>query len=538
MKKSRLILIIATLLIWAGMYYYYLPALNIHSEESWMFFVVAILIGLALNFWPIFKMLFLERDGIVVEKAEKIKTAKKILIVPVTLVVIYGVGMLLSSPILRASAYRELLDVQTSDFASDIHEVNYNQIPILDSDSAARLAEREMGSMVDMVSQYEVSPYFNQINYQGKPVRVTPLQYGDIIKWFTNRSTGVPAYITIDMTTQDVDLIKLQEGIKVSPFEHFGRNLNRYIRFRYPTAMIRAYNFEINDEGVPYWVCSVEDKTIGLFGGTDIKGAIIINAVTGEHAYYDVADVPTWVDKVYDSSLLIEQYDYYGTLVNGFINSIFGQRGCLMSTEGHNYIALDDDVWLYTGVTSIGGDESNVGFVLMNSRTKETKYYQISGAKEYSAMSSAEGQVQHLNYQATFPILLNIADEPTYFLSLKDNAGLVKKYAMVNIEKYQIVAIGDTVAECEKTYRSLMAGNGIKNVDTSAAQSITGAITMMKDIVSEGNTYWYLMLEGSEDLFEGKAKEHLEIMKKQVGSKATVEYVPQSEGVNAIVSVK
>lgn len=538
MKKTRTILFVLTLLIWGGMYYYYLPALNIHSEESWMFFVAAVLVGLVLNFWPIFKVLFLERDGVVVERAEKWKTAKKLLIVPMALVIIYGVGMLLSSPILRAGAYRELLDVQTGDFANDIHEVNYNQIPILDSDSAARLAEREMGSMVDMVSQYEVSPYFNQINYQGKPVRVTPLQYGDLIKWFTNRSTGVPAYIKIDMTTQDVDLIKLQEGIKISPFEHFGRNLNRYIRFRYPTAMIRAYNFEINDQGVPYWVCAVEDKTIGLFGGTDIKGAIIINAVTGEHAYYDVKDVPTWVDKVYDSSLLVEQYDYYGTLVNGFINSVFGQRGCLKSTEGYNYIALDDDVWLYTGVTSIGGDESNVGFVLMNSRTKETKYYQISGAKEISAMSSAEGQVQHLNYVATFPILLNIANEPTYFLSLKDNAGLVKKYAMVNIEKYQIVAIGDTVAECEKTYRSLMADGGISNVDTSKAQSITGAITMMKDIVSEGNTYWYLMLEGSDDLFEGKAKEHLEIMKKQVGSTATVEYVPQNEGVNTILSVK
>ncbi len=538
MKKSRTILFVLTLLIWGGMYYYYLPALNIHAEESWMFFVAAVLVGLVLNFWPIFKMLFLERNGVVVDKEEKIKAAKKILIVPMALVIIYGVGMLLSSPILRASAYRELLNVQSGDFANDIHEVNYNQIPILDSDSAARLAEREMGSMVDMVSQYEVSPYFNQINYQGKPVRVTPLQYGDLIKWFTNRSTGVPAYIKIDMTTQDVDLIKLQEGIKISPFEHFGRNLNRYIRFRYPTAMIRAYHFEINDEGVPYWVCAVEDKTIGLFGGTDIKGAIIINAVTGEHAYYDVKDVPTWVDKVYDSSLLVEQYDYYGTLVNGFINSVFGQRGCLKSTEGYNYIALDDDVWLYTGVTSIGGDESNVGFVLMNSRTKETKYYQISGAKEISAMSSAEGQVQHLNYVATFPILLNIADEPTYFLSLKDNAGLVKKYAMVNIEKYQIVAIGDTVAECEKTYRSLMADGGISNVDASEAQTITGTITMMKDIVSEGNTYWYLMLEGSDTLFEGKAKEHLEIMKKQVGSRATVEYVPQNEGVNTILSVK
>ncbi|MDO4531143.1 MAG: CvpA family protein, partial [Bacillota bacterium] len=204
----------------------------------------------------------------------------------------------------------------------------------------------------------------------------------------------------------------------------------------------------------------------------------------------------------------------------------------------YNYIALDDDVWVYTGVTSIGGDESNVGFVLMNSRTKETKYYQISGAKEISAMSSAEGQVQHLNYDATFPLLLNIAGEPTYFLSLKDNAGLVKKYAMVNIQKYQIVAIGDTVAECERVYRNLMAGSGIETVDTSAAQTLTGTITMLRDIVSEGDTYFYLMLEGSEDLFEGKAKEHLELLKKQVGSTVAVEYVPQQNGVNAILSVE
>lgn len=538
MKKKRMIPIILTLILWAGMYYYYLPPLNIHANETWMFFVAMLLVGLVLNFWTIFKTLFLNRAADPAERSGKWKTMKRVLAVPLALCAVYLAGALLSSPILRASAYHQLLEVQTGDFAADIHEVNYDQIPILDSDSAAKLAEREMGSMVDMVSQYEVSPYFNQINYQNKPVRVTPLQYGDLIKWVTNRSTGIPAYIRIDMTTQDVELMKLEEGIKISPFEHFGRNLNRYIRFRYPTAMIRTYNFEINDDGVPYWICSVENKTIGLFGGTDIKGAIVINAVTGEHTYYDVADVPKWVDKVYDSTLLLEQYDYYGTLKKGYLNSIFGQRECLSSTEGYNYIALDDDVWVYTGVTSIGGDESNVGFVLMNSRTKETKYYQISGAKEVSAMSSAEGQVQHLNYQATFPILLNIADEPTYFLSLKDNAGLVKKYAMVNIQKYQIVAIGDTVAECEKAYRSLMAGSGIETVDVSKAQTITGTITMMKDIVSEGNTYYYLMVEGSDALFAVKAQENLEILKKQAGDVVTLEYVPETEDVFTVVVVK
>ena len=536
MLKRRLIPMILTVLAWAGMYYYYLPPLNIHSRDTWVFLVAVVVVGLVINFWTIFRAVFLDRTS--PQRTTNLKIIKKLLVIPIALCVVYFGGSLISSPILRASAYNKLLAVENGDFATDIHEVDYNKIPILDSDSAAKLAEREMGSMVDMVSQYEVSPYFNQINYQNKPVRVTPLRYGDLIKWITNRNTGIPGYIEIDMTTQDVDLIRLEEGIKYSPSEHFGRNLYRYVRFRYPTAMIRSANFEVDENGVPYWVCAVEDKTIGLFGGTDITGAVVVNAVNGEHAYYDVADVPRWIDKVYDANLLIEQYDYYGTLKKGFINSIFGQRECLQSTEGYNYIALEDDVWVYTGVTSIGGDESNVGFVLMNSRTKETKYYQISGAKEISAMSSAEGQVQHLGYNATFPILLNIADEPTYFLSLKDGAGLVKKYAMVNIQKYQIVAIGDTVAECEKVYRNLMAGSGINTVDTSKALKLDGSISMMKDVVSEGNTYYYFMIDGNDGLFEVDVKKNLGILKKQVGDTISLEYVEEANGVNTVIGLK
>ncbi len=532
--KRKWIAPLLTLIVWAGMYYYYLPPLNIHSNESWTFLVAMIVVALVINFWSIAKGLFFHRE-VTWDK----KKLRRLLYLPAALVLIYLVGNLLSSSILRASAYCQLLTVQTGDFAEDIHEVNYSQIPILDSDSAARLAEREMGSMVDMVSQYEVSDYYNQINLNGKPVRVTPLEYGDLIKWFTNRSTGIPAYMNIDMTTQDVELVKLAEGqgIKYSPFEHFGRNLYRYVRFRYPTAMIRSSNFEVDDNGVPYWICAVETKTIGLFGGTDIKGAILVNAVNGEHQYYDVADVPQWVDKVYDASLLIEQYDYYGTLQNGWINSKFGQKGCLQTTEGYNYIALDDDVWVYTGVTSIGGDESNVGFVLMNSRTKETNYYQISGAKEISAMASAEGEVQHLGYTATFPILLNIADEPTYFLSLKDAAGLVKKYAMVNIQKYHIVAIGDSVAECEKVYRNLMASSGIDTAPSGDVLTAEGTISLLKDIVSDGNTFYYLMIEGREELFEIEAKSHLEVLKKQTGSPVKLEYVVSAEGVCTVTSL-
>lgn len=537
MNKKTIVPILLTIVVWAGMFYYYLPAINIQSNECWTFMILAIVVAIVINLWSIVKSIVFSKGD--PDRASKSKIFKRFLIVPLIFVVVYLVGSVLSSPILRAGAYHKLLSVKTGDFAGDIHEVNYSQIPILDSDSAAQLANRKMGSMVDMVSQYEVSNYFTQINYMEKPMRVTPLQYGDVIKWITNRKTGIPGYIRIDMTTQDVELVRMNEGLKYSPSEHFGRNLARYLRFRYPTAMFRTFNFEINEEGIPHWIVPVQEHTIGLFGGADIKGAIIVNGITGEHNYYDVKDIPQWVDKVYDAQLLVQQYDYYGTLKNGFLNSIFGQRDCLQTTEGYNYIALDDDVWVYTGVTSVTGDESNVGFVLMNQRTKDTKYYLISGAKEISAMSSAEGQVQHLGYQSTFPLLLNVGGQPTYFMALKDGAGLVKKYAMINIQKYQLVAIGDTVAQCEKAYKNLMSGNGIDTIGSAQKQDISGKIVLMREVVIEGDSFYYLMLEGDEALYQVEVKNNLTILKKKEGDNLTMTVMPTMlDGINNVVSIQ
>lgn len=535
--KKRIFSFILMLIVWLLLFYVMLPPINIQSKEFWKFCLIAALSAVVIHMWSVVKTLLFERGSL--QRNQGFGRFKFVIGIIAVLVIIYIGGNLLSSPILRAKSYRQLLPVENGEFKKDIKEVDYSQIPILDKDSAAKLAEREMGTMVDMVSQYEVSEYYNQINYQSKPMRVTPLRYANEIKWLTNRKTGLPAYIRIDMTTQDVELVKLEQGIKYSPFEHFGRNLNRYLRFKYPTAMFRSFNFEISDDGTTYWICPVAEHTIGLFGGTDIKGAIVLNAVTGEHQYYDVNDVPQWIDKIYDAELLVDQYDYYGTLKNGFINSVFGQRDCLQTTEGYNYIALNDDVWVYTGVTSVTGDQSNVGFVLMNQRTKETKYYQISGAKEISAMSSAEGQVQNLQYKATFPLLLNVAGEPTYFLALKDGAGLVKKYAMVNIQKYQIVAIGNTVGECEKAYRALMNNSGIDTLSTSKKQKIKGSITILKDIVIDGNTIYYIMVEGSNDLFEISVKDNLSILKKKIGDIVEIEYIQSiTEGVNTVITLK
>lgn len=455
---------------------------------------------------------------------------------------VFAVGNLLSSPIVNADKYQKLMKVEEGDFTQDIQQTNYNTIPLLDKESAKLLGNRKMGSMVDMVSQFEVGSDYTQINYKDTPVRVTPLVYASEIKWLTNQKAGIPAYIRIDMATQNTECVKLDQTIKYSKAEYFNRNIYRHLRFRYPTYIFDdQIFFEIDDQGTPYWVCPVKKFNIGLFGGQTVGNVVLCNAVTGECTDYPVDQVPNWIDKVYSAELLTELYNYYGIYKHGFFNSVLGQKDCLKATNGYNYIALDDDVWVYTGVTSVSGDQSNVGFVLMNQRTMETKYYKIEGAIEDSAMSSAEGQVQNLGYSATFPLLLNISDQPTYFMALKDGAGLVKKYAMVNVQKYQWVAIGDTVKECEKAYVSLLATNGISEIkeNTDMYEKITGKIAAVAPVVVEGNTHYYVALENSELLFDLDLSDDnlIGIIRYQPGDMIQLTYAPEESGLQVVSEI-
>lgn len=529
-KRTGIVLLMVLVLI-CIYYYISLPAINIHAAGFWTF--ILSLLAVILVIVAVRAMSGKGRRGDLAEGLRDLKDLKSKKSVRAVLVLFCGVflfyiaGSVLSSPVVNAKRYQKLLEPEVRDFTEDVDPVDYDKIPLLDKDSAELLGNRKMGSMVDMVSQFEVSSIYSQINVKGRPVRVTPLVYASPIKWLTNQKQGIPAYITIDMATQDTDLVKLSPGIRYSESEYLNRNIYRHLRFHYPTYIFDQLSFEIDDEGTPYWICPVKEFTIGLFGGQTIGKVVLCNAVTGECESMLVEDCPTWVDRVYPADLLIELYDYHGTLVHGFFNSILGQKGCLKTTEGYNYLALDDDVWVYTGVTSVSGDRSNVGFVLINQRTRETRYYEVAGAEEYSAMESAEGQVQNLGYRATFPLLLNIADEPTYFIALKDNAGLVKKYAMVNIQKYQNVAIGDTVAACEQTYVKMLKAGGGPVSDAQGSQKIQGTIQRIAQGVIEGNTHFYLVLEDSDLIFDVPLTEHMEVLRCDVGDKVTIEY---SEG--------
>ncbi len=522
----------------AGFVYFYvsLPALNPHAGDFYSFLGLLCVVYVLC----VFVLSGGAGDNVVRTPMEKLKdwfsfvkkTCLPVLLAFLAILAVAAVGEIISMPIFRAAAYRELLTVQTGDFAADVEQNTFTQIPTLDRSSAEYLGDRQMGTLGDMVSQFEYSGDSTQINYQGRPVRVAPIAYADLFKWLTNRGNGLPAYVVVDMVTQEATVTRLSEGIKYSFSEPLNRNIMRHLRFQYPTMMFATPEFEVDEEGRPWWIAPRVVKRIGLFGGTDIQGAVLVDAVTGESEYCE--EVPTWVDTLYIPNLIMQQYNYYGTLVHGFINSILGQRDVTQTTSGYNYIAMNDDVYMYTGVTSANADQSNLGFLLCNIRTKETHFYTAPGATEEAAQLSAQGVVQDLGYVATFPILLNIAGEPTYFIPLKDATNLVKMYAMVNVAQYQLVATGTTVSDCERQYIGMLSEKGITQQEEMLQAQVTGIIAEIRSAVINGTTEYYVRLEGDMALdgyYGFNAAETPWAIVLNVGDEVKISYYPSAGGI-------
>lgn len=524
-----------TVIVGAIAYYMMIPAANFKSTDLYTFIFALIAIFIVILAALIGARRKVERKEYLKKKA----TIPVIIIVGIMLVVMV-VGYIAGCTLFRAKAYSELMPVTESEFSQDFETIKYDEVPHLDAITAKVLADQKLGSLSEYKSQYVVSQTSTQINYKGKPVRVAYLEYVNFFKWINNTKNGLPAYMLIDVVTQEVTVVncveQFGEGIKYSPTELFNEKLVRHLRFQYPTAIMDTPNFEIDEDGHPYWITPVLDKTIGLFGGTDVKGVIITDALNGASSYYSIDTVKTdknlnWIDVVYSADLLIQQYNYYGKLSHGFWNSIIFQNDVNIASSGNGYIAMDGDVWVYTGATSPESDASNFGFVLCNQRTKETRYYANGGAMETSAQESAEGSVQNYGYKAIFPILLDIEGQPTYFMSLYDARYIVKGYALVNLDDKTIVGTGllDTSksdgaalnAAVENYIVALKDKGKISNsanaenyfVDENGEQQepeteetqqpavqdetgITGEIEDIKTSVNDGNTVYYLRIEG------------------------------------------
>lgn len=557
--KRVIISIILTLIIGAVAYYAMLPALNFKAIELYIY--IGMLIVAYIGIYGIASKAYF--------RPEYMEYAKNKVKIPIALILVLalvvGIGYLAGASIFRAKDYAEIIDVKEGNFAEEIEEIDFSAVPRLDKDSSNMIATRALGELSDYVSQFVVNSYYStQINYKGTPVRVQSLDYGDVFKWLKNTKEGIPAYIIVDMTTQKAETVRLEEGMKYSPAEHFNEYLIRHVRFKYPSLIFDEPSFEIDETGRPYWIVPVLDKTIGLFGGTDVIGAVIVDSINGDTTLVSTSldgttKLPTdkfvtdkefqWLDQVYSASIVNQQYNYYGKFNNGFWNSIIGQENVKVTSSGYNYLALNDDVYMYTGVTSISSDQSIIGFILINQRTKEAVYYQQAGALEETARTSAQGKVQQYGYQATFPILLNVSGEPTYFMALKDSSQLVKMYAMVNVEQSTIVGVGSSLAECTENYANELEKNGVNvevDVDSMGEEEtpdtpkvetvdVTGKVEEIRSIITGGETYFYIKLVDNATYYKVAVKDAERIVIINAGD--TITFTVDKEAKGEIVTV-
>ena len=450
------------------------------------------------------------------------------------LLIVFMIGFsLLSSEFLNAGKYRDQIVIKSSsDFDAEFEVIDLKKIPLVDQNTAQQLGDKQIGTVQGLGSQFNISNEYLLINVKDSVYRVSALEYQDFYKWFQNKNNGVPSYVSVNVNdSSDVELVDLVDGMKFVPSAYFNEDLLRHIRFKYRTEMFESLNFEIDDDGNPYYIVTYKEPTIGWFGGWDTSGIIIVDAVSGEMNKYSVGDIPEWVDHVQSANLAWYQIDNWGYYVNGWFNTLFGQKDMVQTTDGFNYVSIDKKIYIFSGLTSIGSDRSIVGFALINLNTKEATYIKIGGADEYSAMNSAIGQVQHLNYTSTFPLLLNVEGLPTYFMALKDNEGLVKLYAMVSVQDYSVVGVGTTVEETRLSYVDQLLDKGlIEGVITSNTE-VSGTISSIVSTSIEGTTYYYFTLDGNTNLFTASSKLSRELALTNVLDIVNLEVNPISDNV-------
>lgn len=527
MKKNLLKISFCLIFIFV-LYYFMLPPINLSDPSFWLFMFLIIIFC-----FLIFLMFSNNISFETIINNKKVQKNRINYIVLGSIPIIVGLIFIINiinSPLFSSKSYYERINVTNSNFNEDVQPVDFNNLPLLDKNSSIKLGDKVMGQMTDLVSQFEVSNNYTQINYNNDIIRVTPLEYAGLIKYFSNRNKGVAGYITVDSVTGESNLIRLEEGMKYMPSSFFFENLYRKLRISYPFTIFGEVNFEIDDEGNPYWIAeTLKYSGVGL--KKEVTGVVILNPIDGTSKKYKVEEIPTWVDHVYSANLIIEQLNSWGKYKNGFLNSIFGQKDVVRTTTGYNYLTMNNDVYLYTGITSVSSDGSNIGFVLVNMRTKETKFYDVAGAEETSAMASAEGQVQQMNYVSTFPLLINLDSKPTYLMSLKDNAGLVKMYAFVDYTDYQKVVVTDVSEGIVKAAQNYLGGS------ITSGEEISKKITVdsIKTAVLDGTTYYYL--QSDNEIYRVSLKVNQNILP-FLATGDNIEIIYKKSDINEIISIE
>ena len=527
--KTIVAAVIAVLIV-GTVYYFWLPPLNIFASEFWAFVTVSVLlIGVPIvvinsveSIWQYDKKLKVSKLSF---KGRGTKILLGVIALPILVLVLGGI---FSSAFFNARGYASIITVEERVFEDDMPvTTSITNIALMDSASASVLGNRTLGSLANVVSQYDLSNTYTQINYKGAPQKVSNLEYGDFFKWLNNKGKGIPGYVMVDPVNNDAEYKELEKPLKYVDSAYFGDDLMRKLRFSYPTKIFDSVYFEIDENGAPYFIVSCIKPKIGLFGAYDVNEVIVFDPCDGSSEIYGVAETPSWIDIVYTGDLACNKYNWYGLYSNGFFNSIIGNVDCKQTTDDYGYIMIGDDVWYFTGVTSVSSDESNIGFIITNARTGEYKFYPVVGAEEHSAMSAAQGEVQEKGYVASFPSLVNISGEATYIMVLKDDYGLVKLYALVNVENYGIVATATTQKEAIEAYSKLLRENGVDVTpeEPEGEKNTVSATVSLVRIVNDAYGEPIVYLNTDKGVFKKSLTLDESLMLIVAGDTLTIEYV-------------
>ncbi len=537
--KNILLLLGAFVLI----IYMYMPVLNFRFLSLPILLIFLLVLWIVLDNLSNIQMLGNQING--KPQIPKLKSAK----IPAALILILFlyitiVPAITTWPIFRTQSYRNLIGkVETGkDLSKYMLPISIEKIRVVDQQLAILLGDKVLGSQSALGSQVTLGT-FNIQKVGDDLYWVAPLQHSGFFKWQKNMQ-GTPGYVMVNACNErDVKLVQEIDGkkiyIKYQSESYFFDNLERYLYFNgYWNVGLTDYSFEIDDDGIPYWVVTKYKKTIG-FGGEEAQSVVILNAQTGEIKEYSIAKAPLWVDRIQPAQFIEKQLNDWGEYVKGYWN--FSNENKLQITEEVSLVyGEDNEAYWYTGLTSVGADESTVGFVLVNTRTKKSSWYKQSGATEFAAQNSAKGKVQEKGFSSSMPIPYNINNIPTYVMTLKDKGGLVKMYAMVAIEDYTIVGVGNTLREALMAYKNAFntTGNKINAQSNSLKQTINSIITRINGDVKNGNSYYYFTLKNIQKVFIGSSQISNDFPVSNVGDSITITYDNENQDVIDVSSFK
>jgi len=419
------------------------------------------------------------------------------------LLVLLAVFGIIGSKMFNAKAYYNQLEVTEAPEEELLETFNFNNgevlLPIIDKDLAYKLAQASLG---DYGAQYTIDyDNFTLINVTrngvNELVRIAPLEYSNIFVSLSKHNEGSIGYIEVNVVTKETRLVKTDGGMKYIPTGVFGKDLNRHVRFNHPTSIYTEVNFEIDDDGNPYWIIPTEIREIGVISGPTSNGVIVVNPITGETKKYERGEEPAWIDRTVNEVVVDAQATNSFRYKHGFMNVHFGsKKEVFQLSDGYNYFIKGGNTYYVSCITSPNeGDQTSIGFVTINLKTRVATKYMVNGITEMRAREIAmnDARVKAQALDATWPLLINYQGVETYFVVLK-NEVQEQKIVFINVYNGELIAMGDTLQEAKTEYDKLLADSG--NIETEDIVK-SGKVISIRDL----GTSIEFMISGTKDKY-------------------------------------